>query len=324
MVANANGGAMRKIGGSAVCLTVVLTASSILFAHDGKHPDRVFLNIEISEVITALCLVVGLGVYITGLRKLWRAAGLGRAISMCSAGLFLAGWASLAMALVGPAHTLSELLFSAHMTQHEILMLISAPLMILGRSQIAAVWALPETSRRAIIPVIHSRPVQGTWRFISNGFVALLLHALALWVWHIPFLFQTTLTSDLVHALQHISFFGTALLFWWAITTNSRDWKTSSVGVLYLFVTSLQSGILGAFLTFTNTLWFPVYRNSTAAWGLTPLEDQQLGGLIMWVPAGLVYIAAGLIMFSRMLDGSEKRAFSYDRDVAAPQTTANL
>jgi putative membrane protein len=77
--------------------------------------------------------------------------------------------------------------------------------------------------------------------------------------------------------------------------------------VLYLFTTSIHSGILGAFLTFTTRVWYPAYSDSTAAWGLTPLEDQQLGGLIMWVPAGIVYIAAGLVMFAGWMRESEKR-----------------
>jgi cytochrome c oxidase assembly factor CtaG len=140
-----------------------------------------------------------------------------------------------------------------------------------------------------------------------------MIQAAALWIGHIPTLFDATLASDWVHALQHAIFFGTALLFWWAIVNCGLEWKSSFICVFFLFLTSLHSGILGAFLTFTRQIWYPVYANSTGAYGLSPLEDQQLGGLIMWVPAGLVYIGAGLVMFARMLTQTERRAIDIDR-----------
>ena len=90
--------------------------------------------------------------------------------------------------------------------------------------------------------------------------------------------------------------------------------------MLYLFTTSIHSGILGAFLTFTHRVLYPVYSDSTASWGLTPLEDQQLGGLIMWVPAGLVYILAALVMFAGWLRESERRAIK--RKIARPVENA--
>src|SRR2546423_13612833 len=169
------------------------------------------------------------------------------------------------------------------MPQHEILMLVPAPLMILGRPQIPAVWALPESARKTVAAIVNQDAFETIWRFLSSGFVAFVIHAIALWIWHIPVLFEATLKNDAIHALQHASFFGTALLFWWAIIYSSLDWKSSAAGVLYLFTTSLHSGILGALLTFTKRVWYPAYSGSTAVWGLTPLEDQQLGGLIMWV-----------------------------------------
>ena len=96
------------------------------------------------------------------------------------------------------------------------------------------------------------------------------------------------------------------------------------MAVLYLFTTAIHSGALGALLTFTTTLWYPAYADTTMLWGLTPIEDQQLGGLIMWVPAGLVYIAAGLALFIGWLTESERRALVHDAQWLAthpPQTS---
>jgi putative membrane protein len=120
-------------------------------------------------------------------------------------------------------------------------------------------------------------------------------------------LFQATLHNDWIHALQHICFLLSALLFWWAIIHGHHGVTNYGVAVLYLFTTALHSGILGAILTLSQTPWYPDY-NQTSAWGLSTLEDQQLGGLIMWVPACSVYIIVGLILFAKWLKQSDERA----------------
>jgi putative membrane protein len=135
-------------------------------------------------------------------------------------------------------------------------------------------------------------------------------------------LFDATLKSDIVHAVQHTSFFGTALLFWWAVINGSRDRSSRLAGVFFLFLTSLHSGVLGAFLTFTRGVWYSAYLDTTASWGITPLEDQQLGGLIMWIPAGIVYILAGLIMFGKLLDAQDGPITTADQEVVPVESIA--
>jgi putative membrane protein len=141
------------------------------------------------------------------------------------------------------------------------------------------------------------------------------IHGAALWVWHVPLLFQATLRSNLVHTLQHVSFLGSALLFWWALIHGPRGLMDYGVGILYLFTTSIHSGVLGALITFARQVVYPVYNESTRSWGLTPLEDQQLGGLIMWVPAGLVYIVAGLALCAGWMRESERRVLKREAAV---------
>jgi cytochrome c oxidase assembly factor CtaG len=117
-------------------------------------------------------------------------------------------------------------------------------------------------------------------------------------------LFQATLSSDWIHSAQHISFLGTALLFWWSLFyAHGRTGYGSSV--LYVFTTAVHTSILGALLTFAGAVWYPAYAPSTTAWGLSPLEDQQIGGLIMWIPAGVVYLAAGLWLLALCLRDSD-------------------
>jgi len=134
--------------------------------------------------------------------------------------------------------------------------------------------------------------------------VAWWIHALAIWLWHAPVLFQATVTNDLVHTAQHLSFFLSALLFWWALF-YAHGRRAYGSGVLYIFTTAIHTGILGALLTFAPRLWYPVYSKTAEPWGLSPLQDQQIGGLIMWVPASLVYLAAGLALFAAWMKESD-------------------
>jgi putative membrane protein len=221
---------------------------------------------------------------------------------------FIAGWVTLIIALVSPLHPWGAVLFSAHMTQHELLMLVAAPLLVLGRPVIPFLWALPRSTARAIALWAKNSSWQRIWNTITAPFLAWLIHAVILWSWHVPVLFQATRDSEFIHALQHASFLFSALLFWWAILHGRRRAVGFGVAVLYMFTTALHSGLLGALLTFTRTLWYPIYANTTQPWGLTPLEDQQLGGLIMWIPAGVVYIIAALALFAGWLRESEKRS----------------
>ena len=190
------------------------------------------------------------------------------------------------------------------MVQHELLMLVAAPLLVLARPAVTFLWALPFEWRRAIGQWTKKPYCRRTWRALTDPFTAWWVHAVAIWAWHAPFLFQRTLRSDTVHTAQHLSFFLSALLFWWALFyTHGR--MGYGAGVFYLFTTAVHTSILGALLTFAPHVWYPAYATTTAAWGLTPLEDQQIGGLIMWVPGSVVYLVAGLALFAAWLRESD-------------------
>jgi cytochrome c oxidase assembly factor CtaG len=226
--------------------------------------------------------------------------------------MFAGGWLALFVALISPLHSWGRVLFSAHMTQHEVLMLVAAPLLVLGRPLIAFMWAIPMSWARQLGAITRLSWFAATWRVITVPLFAWLIHAIALWVWHIPMLFDAVLNNELIHSLQHISFLFSAILFWWALVHGGRGWMGYGAALLYVFTTSLHSGLLGAFLTFSSTLWYPGYNSLTRSWGLTPLEDQQLGGLIMWIPAGLVYVIAGLALLAGWIQQSERSAHSRD------------
>jgi putative membrane protein len=220
---------------------------------------------------------------------------------------FAAGWLSLLIALDSPIHELSEQLFSVHMAQHEILMIISAPLLVISRPLVPLLWALPESWRDRIAGITKSKVFKVTWSAVSAPFIAWLLHALALWIWHAPVLFDATLSNTFMHAAQHISFLGTALLFWWALFNGHGGRLSYGRAVVYVFTTAVHTSILGALLTFAPSVWYTPYVNTAPAWHLTPLDDQQLGGLIMWIPGGTVLVIAGLFLFVKWMQESDRR-----------------
>ena len=300
---------MRPVTKTRVLLLPLVAVSlpAIVFAHEGKpHNAHDLLFTWGLDPLVIASLALSGWLYWRGVRHLWREAGAGRGIRRWEAAVFAGGWLALFISLVSPLHPLGEMLFSAHMTQHELLMLVAAPLIALGRPLVAFLWAIPVDWSRRLGQWTRVRWFQRSWRFITLPLAAWTIHAVALWIWHVPFLFQATLRSDLVHTLQHVCFLGSALLFWWALIHGPRGAMGYGVAALYVFTTSVHSGVLGALITFANRIIYPAYAGSTASWGLTPLEDQQLGGLIMWVPAGLVYIIAGLALCAGWLRESER------------------
>jgi cytochrome c oxidase assembly factor CtaG len=266
----------------------------------------------------AVPLLVAAVLYGRGLRLLWD-EHIGRGIRVWEAACFATGWLVAVLALLSPLHEVSEQLFVAHMVQHELLMVVAAPLIVVGRPLVPMLWALPSAERRRVGSLSRWRALRVVWGFFTTPIVAFLVHGAAIWVWHAPALYEATLTSDTVHAVQHLSFFGTALLFWWTIIHAHAPGGRAraarfGTAVLLLFATALHAGALGALLTFSRTLWYPAYGSAARAWGLTPFDDQQLAGLVMWIPASFAYLVAALILFTGWLRASEERV--HEREVA--------
>jgi putative membrane protein len=184
-------------------------------------------------------------------------------------------------------------------------MVVAAPLMAMTGFGVALAWAMPRRHR-----AWSARPLRlAAYASAVMPAAACLAHAAALWLWHVPSLFEAARAHEGIHAAQHLSFFGTAWWFWWSLWHGRYGRSGFGAAVLYLFATTAQSGALGALLVVSPHTWYA--GNSTLAGraGLTALEDQQLGGLLMWVPAGLIFVAAGLTFLAAWLRESERRAF---------------
>lgn len=229
---------------------------------------------------------------------------------------FACGWLTLVVALVSPVHEVSEQLFSMHMVQHELLMALAAPLLVAARPGPALVWAIPPRQRPVLVRVVRSGPVRATWHALTQPLTAWLVQGIIIWVWHLPVLFEATLRSDGVHALQHLAFLGSAVTFWWSIMHGRR--AARGLAILSLFTTAVHTGVLGALMTFARTPWYPAYGPGPAAWGLSPIADQQLAGLIMWIPASAAYLVAALSTAYRWLRDSEWEVSERERAALAP------
>lgn len=253
-------------------------------------------------------LAAGALLYGIGCMRLWRRAGPGRGISPGQSARFATGWLALAAALVSPVDALAATLFSMHMVQHELMMVVAAPLIVTGRPLEAWTWAMPASWRAPVAAAARAPGLGRAWGAMTHPAVAWMLHALALWLWHVPAFFEASLASRAVHELQHASFLGTALLLWWSVLgRGTRRSDAASLGSL--FTTMLHTGALGALLTFAPTVWYATYARASA-FGLAPLEDQQLGGLVMWAPGGLAYLVAGLAIVASWLRSSPAAASS--------------
>jgi cytochrome c oxidase assembly factor CtaG len=248
-------------------------------------------------------LLVSASLYTAGTLRVWRHAGVGRGIHAWQAASYIAGWLMLAGALLSPLHWLGEHLFSAHMIEHEIVMACAAPLLAVSRPIGAFVWAFPAVMRQRLGRVGHAPMLRRPWLIITTPPVATTLHGLAIWLWHAPPLFEAALASEVLHRLQHLSFLVSALAFWWALVRRAEH----GAAVLHLFVTMIHMTLLGALFTFASRVLYMQQSRLAEALDLTPLEDQQLAGLVMWVPAGTIYAGAALAFAALWISRSSRR-----------------
>jgi len=254
--------------------------------------------------VVALLLSVG-SLYLVGTIRMSRRTAVHPRREIVA---FWCGWVALMIAVLPPIDALAVELFSAHMAQHELMMLVGAPLVIAGRPLSTCLWGLPQRARSLVAQPLRSTPATATWRWLTAPVVAWALHGVAIWVWHVPALYDTAVTHEGIHALQHAMFVGTAALFWWGLIYGRYGRVGYGAAVFYVFTTVVHTGILGAAVTFSGVPLYPVYAAPAAVRGIDALEDQQLGGLIMWIPAGVVLTLFGLALFAAWLGEAERRS----------------
>lgn len=249
----------------------------------GDDPATTALTGLVVALLALTTLAYGYGV-----ARRWRVC-FGRGVRPWQAVCFGLGIALLALALLGPLESLSGRSFAAHMSQHMVLIALAPPLLLLG---------VPATALGRFAPpflLVLRTP-------LARPAVAFALHAIVVWAWHAPAAFQAALVADVVHALEHTTLFASALLFWWCLLHAGRQEASGhGVAALLALATLIHTGMLGALLTFAPQPLYAIYADASPVFGLSALEDQQLAGLLMWVPGGFVYLCAGLWQVAQWL-----------------------
>lgn len=265
-------------------------------------------NFEPEIVLPLLLTVIA---YAAGIRHLQDQGISHRIVSPDRIAAFVLGMMALVTALISPLDWLSKFLFSAHMTQHLMLMLVAPPLLILGRMNKVLLWTFP-LSLRYLIGQFWRKTVRLRFVFdlLSRPVSVWLLASAVLWFWHISGPYSWAFNNSGIHILEHLSFFLTSLALW-SLFLRPFNRKRSGHGTaLMLLVTfMLESSLLGALLVFANHPFYIVHTIELPQFqtDIAPLQDQQLAGLIMWVPAGFVQMLASVAVFANLLSISQSQ-----------------
>lgn len=266
------------------------------FAHGGESQTWLRLDPWVWVPMIAVAAL-----YLRGLHVLRARAVVMPAARAPAVASFLAGYAALVLALIWPLDALGETSFAAHMAQHMVLIAVAAPLLALAQPAPVLLAALPSRLRRlnASLGPLHA---------LARLRTAFVLHGILVWGWHAPLLFELALRWRWMHVLEHGAFLGSALLFWAAVRAAAyRGGEGCGVAALTILGTLMHTGLLGALLTFSPRLLYP-FQAGTQGPGLSALEDQQLAGLLMWIPGSIAYLVAGLCVIAAWLRRSGTRA----------------
>lgn len=248
-----------------------------------------------------------IALYLRGAFRI-RRAGPPRLLPLRRVGAVVAGTIVATAALASPLDPLADTLFAWHMVQHLLLLLVVPPLVVWGRPLFVLGFGLPREVRRSVQGGLGSGPLRRAIRSVLHPAPAWGLYAVALWGWHLPGPYQAAVHHDLLHALEHASFLGVALLFWSVVIGAGPRRRLSYGGtLLFTFTTMLHSVWLAMVLSFVPTVVYPVYETGASSWGIAALADQHAGGTIMWVPSALVFVLTLSLLFLRWLRDIEGR-----------------
>ncbi len=250
------------------------------------------------DPLLLLGLLGAAGLYARGVYQVWRRAGVGSGVRRWQVAAFGGGVGALVVALVSPLEAVAGALFSAHMVQHLILILGAAPLLVLGAPLYVCLWGLPLRWRTSLAGWVDAPPLRSLWHGLSHPLAVWGLYAATMWGWHAPPLFNAALHNDVIHEVEHLSFLFAAMAYCWVLLRPmGRRRLSRGVGILYLFTTSAHGSLLGVLIAFAPSPWFAHYVDTAPVWGLSPLQDQQLAGLIMWIPVGMAYAGVAAVLF---------------------------
>ncbi|MDQ4029049.1 MAG: cytochrome c oxidase assembly protein [Actinomycetota bacterium] len=272
-----------------------------VFAHGGRTvaPHDLLDAWNLDPILLVAIAATAL-IYRRGLSRSSRPRALR---AWCFAGALIA----ITLALVSPLEAMSGALASAHMVQHVLLLLVAAPMLVVGAPLRTIVRGMPLIARRWFARCRHALPPVARWRLPGDPVVLWLLHAGTIWFWHAAVPYGAALESEAIHVAEHASFMVTGVLFW-RLVIHAQKTANNGLPVLLVFAMGVQSVFLSALLTFAPQPWYEPYTETTRVWGLDPLDDQQLAGVVMWVPAGAIYVGAALALLLAWLRSVDRQA----------------
>ena len=259
-----------------------------------------------AETVVALVIAGSVLLYARGVRRLRVTAGSGRIIRRWQVFAFAGGVGALLVALASPLEQAADVNLVWHMTQHVVLLTVAAPLLAAAAPITAMLYALPPRARHRVQPawrrLLRSQSDRG---WIVWTALAFAVANVTVAIWHVPALYNAAVRSDALHALEHVTFVATAMLFWWMLLGAGRR-SHRGFGVIGVFVATLPATALGVLMTLADTPWYPVYGH-----GADALQQQQLAGAVMWGFGGVAMVAAAAALFASWLadmDRADERA----------------
>lgn len=257
-------------------------------------------------------LLVFSALYAIGWKRL-RGRGRGRAAParwrVCC---YYGGMAAIWLALLSPIDTFSDLLFFLHMSGH-LLLLEVAPLLIwLGMPFAPLFWSLPHGLRREVAGLFTSRSlVRSIFSRLTHPVVATTLYVVVVAIWHLPVLYDAAEGQTLIHYLEHTLFLGAGLIWWWTIVHPGR--RRIEYAPLYVLIAASEGGVIGGGLTFLQQPVYVVYEQVPRLWGISALADQQIGGIVMWLGGGVIYIVYAIAIFIKVAWDEERAMAAHER-----------
>jgi putative membrane protein len=307
---------MRRMA-PALAIALLAAAPATVLAHGERAPSPTFPAVLLEWHFDPL---VAFGIAAAAIAYVWAVRAVNRAHPhnrnpRIRTWCFLGGLAAIGAALASPIEAYEGQLFSVHMIQHMLLMFVAAPLLLAGGPITLTLRAARPDLRRQLLWALHSPVLKA----ISFPVVTWVLFAAVNWGWHFSTLYDEALENPLLHYAQHASFLAVALLFWWpVIGVDPGPWRMPyPVRLFYLFLALPQNSFLGVALLSAGTVLYPHYVTNLRAWGPTPLEDQQLGGILMWVAGDLVFLVAMAVVIWAWVRHEERRTAMLDERLAA-------
>lgn len=224
---------------------------------------------------------------------------------------FETGLLTLFLALASPLHPLAELLVQFHMIQHLLLMMVAPSLLLLGAPILPLLRGMPRAVlQHGLGPLFASRSLERLVYFLTHPIVCLVAFTVSNVAWHVPGLYELALRSEFWHAVQHLCFLSTGLLFWWPIVQpwpSRPRWPIWSL-ILYLLLADIQNTALSAFLIFSERVLYPAYAAVPRLWDISVLDDQAAAGAIMWVPGAAIFLLPLGVLAIRLLESPRTRS----------------